>query len=236
MNAPESRPRPHIGTLREGHLHAALKQYYAQPGDLLETPVAGFVADIVRGDLVIEIQTANFSPLKRKLPRLLETYRLRLVHPIAVEKWIVRTDAAGRAVSRRKSPRRGCLEHLFLELVSVPELAAHPNFSLEVALVREEERRAPATRTRRHWRKDWRTVDRVLLEVMDFEVFESPADYAHRFLPADLPQSFTSRELAHALGQPDYLGHKATYCLRKMGLLEEVGRRGRAKLWRRTIS
>ncbi|MCS6910269.1 MAG: hypothetical protein NZM11_06845 [Anaerolineales bacterium] len=117
---------PHIGTLRESHLHAALKQYYAQPGDVFESPVAGFVADIVRGNLVIEIQTANFSPLKRKLPQLLQTHRLRLVHPIAVEKWIVRMDAAGRALSRRKSPRRGCLEHIFLELVSLPELAANP--------------------------------------------------------------------------------------------------------------
>lgn len=226
--------RPHIGTLRESQLHAALKQYYARPGDALELPVAGFVADIVRGDLVIEIQTANFSPLRRKLPRLLQTHRLRLVHPIAVEKWIVRTDAAGRALSRRKSPRRGCLEHIFLELVSLAELAAHPNFSLEVALVREEERRAPASRTRRRRRKDWRTTDRVLLEVMDFEVFEFPADYAHRFLPANLPQPFTSRELAHALGQPHALGQKATYCLYRMGLLAEAGRRGRAKLWRRT--
>ncbi|MDW8324990.1 MAG: hypothetical protein RMK99_00365 [Anaerolineales bacterium] len=223
---------PHIGTLRESHLHAALKQYYAQPGDIFESPVAGFVADIVRGDLVIEIQTANFSPLKRKLPQLLQTHRLRLVHPIAVEKWIVRTDAAGRVLSRRKSPRRGCLEHIFLELVSLPELAAHPNFSLEVALVREEERRAPATRNRRR-RKEWRTVDRVLLEVLDFEVFEAPADYAHRFLPEALPQPFTSRELARALGRPHYLGQKATYCLHRMGLLEEAGRRGRAKLWRR---
>lgn len=224
---------PPIGTLRESHLHAALKRYYARPGDALESSVAGFVADIVRGDLVIEIQTANFSPLKRKLPHLLENHRLRLVHPIALEKWIVRTDAAGRVLSRRKSPRRGALEHVFLELVSLPELAAHPNFSLEVALVREEERRAPAPRTRQRRRKDWRTVDRVLLEVVDFEVFESPADYAHRFLPAALPQAFTSRELARALGQPDYLGQKATYCLRNMGLLEEAGRRGRAKLWRR---
>ncbi len=224
---------PHIGILRESHLHAALKQYYALPGDAIESPVAGFVADIVRGDLVVEIQTAHFSPLKRKLPRLLEAHRLRLVYPIAVERWIVRLDGAGRTLSRRKSPRRGCLEHLFLELVSVPELAAHPNFSLEVALVREEERRAPAARTRRRWRKDWRTVDRVLLEVMDFEVFESPADYAHRFLPAALSQPFTSRDLARALRQPVDLGHKMTYCLSRMGVLEEAGRRGRAKLWRR---
>ena len=39
-----------IGELREGPLHAALKRWYARPGDVLEAPLAGFVIDIVRGD------------------------------------------------------------------------------------------------------------------------------------------------------------------------------------------
>lgn len=225
---------PRIGTLREGPLHAALKRYLARPGDRFEVPVEGFVADIVRGELVIEVQTRNFSPLKRKLPQLLAHRRLRLVHPIPLEKWIVRASAEGEVLSRRKSPRRGCLEHLFLELVSVPELAAHPNFTLEAVLIREEELRVtdPQPRRRRRWRKDWRSVERRLLEVVDFEVFEIPADYARRFLPADLPRPFTSRDLADALGQPAYLGQKMTYCLSRMGVLEAAGVRGRARLWR----
>ena len=42
-----------IGTLNEKPLHAALKAWYAQPGDRLEVAVDGFVVDIVRGDLLI---------------------------------------------------------------------------------------------------------------------------------------------------------------------------------------
>ena len=46
-------------------LHADLKRWYCQPGDTFEQPVDGFVVDVVRGDLLIEIQTRSFSSIKR---------------------------------------------------------------------------------------------------------------------------------------------------------------------------
>ena len=46
-----------IGLLNEKPLHASLKQWYARPGDRFEVAVGGFVIDIVRDDLLIEIQT-----------------------------------------------------------------------------------------------------------------------------------------------------------------------------------
>ena len=61
---------PTIGLLNEKALHASLKQWYARPGDQLEVAVDGFVIDIVRDDLLIEIQTRNFSSIKSKLTNL----------------------------------------------------------------------------------------------------------------------------------------------------------------------
>ncbi len=78
-----------IGLLNEKHLHALLKEWYAEPGDRLETPVDGYVVDIVRDGLLIEIQTRNFSAIKTKLLELTDSHRLRLVYPVAAEKWIV---------------------------------------------------------------------------------------------------------------------------------------------------
>jgi hypothetical protein len=63
-----------IGVLNEKPLHAALKQWYAQPGDGLEVTVDGFVIDIVRGHQLIEIQTGHFAAIKKKL----STLKLRL--------------------------------------------------------------------------------------------------------------------------------------------------------------
>ena len=154
-----------ISTLNESPLHAALKAWYAQPGDRLEVEVEGFIIDIVRDELLIEIQTGNLSSLKRKLPSLADGHPVRLVVPIPREKWIVRLAEDGRGtLGRRRSPKRGQIEDVFGELVSLPRLLAHPNFSLEVLLTQEEElRRYDGTRAWR--RRGWVTHERRLLEV-----------------------------------------------------------------------
>ena len=104
-----------IGTLNEKPLHEALKRWYGQPGDPFEVPVDGFVADIVRGDLLIEIQTRNFSSIKRKLEKLFINHPVRLVYPIPREKWITKLNPSdgNSPVSRRRSPKRGAFEHVF---------------------------------------------------------------------------------------------------------------------------
>jgi hypothetical protein len=227
-----------IGTLRETDLHAALKRHYARPIDQVEANVAGYVVDVLRADGaagaggIIEIQTHNFAALKRKLPRLLEQHAVTLVYPIAAEKWVVRVQADRRTViGRRKSPHRGQLAELFSELVSLPQLVAHPNFTLEVALIHEEELRCPATGKRRsRWLRPWRTFNRRLLKLVDRVALRTPDDF-RRFIPPDLTAPFTSRELAAAIDQPDALAHKITYCLRKMGTLDVVGKRRNAWLY-----
>jgi hypothetical protein len=221
-----------IGTLNEKPLHAALKAWYALPGDRLEVSVDGFIADIVRDDLLIEIQTRHLAAMKRKLHRLVDDHPLRLVYPIAAETWIVRLDDDGAILGRRRSPRRGAVEHVFAELVSFPGLLAHPNFTLEVLLIREEElRRRDASGQRRNWRrKGWVTQERRLLEVLSSHVLASPADAA-ALLPAALPQPFTTRDLAAASGQPMWLCQKMAYCLREMGVLVIAGKRGRSTLF-----
>src|SRR5690606_36032604 len=125
-------------TYSEKSLHQALKTWYAQPGDQLEVTVDGYVIDLVRSSLLIEIQTRNFTALKRKLSRLLDHHPVRLVHPIPEQRWIVKLDES-RETSRRKSPKRGTFVHIFSELVYVHAFMAHPNFSLEVLLVHDEE-------------------------------------------------------------------------------------------------
>ena len=220
-----------IGTLRETDLHAALKRHYADPHDRLEVAVDGHVIDIVHGDELIEIQTQNFAALKRKLLHLLETRRVRLVYPIAQAKWITRVKADRQTViGRRKSPRRGALDEVFLELVSLPELMSHPNFTLEVVLIHEDEIRCPRSGKKRYRAKEWRVCNRRLLDVIERITFNTPADF-RRFIPAELSAPFTSHELAAALQRPDYVAHKITYCLRKMGVLTVVGKRQRAWLY-----
>ena len=231
MSAANAQPgSPSIGMLREKSLHAALKDWYSRDGDQLEMKVDGYVVDIVRGDLLIELQTRNFSQLKPKLSSLVQAHKVRLVYPIAQEKWIVRTSGDGLAqVARRRSPKRGRVEHLFQELVSLPDLINHPNFSLEVLLTREEEFWQDDGQG--SWRrKGWSVGDRRLVQVVDSLRLETRADF-QRLLP-DLEQPFTTRDLAKALSLPRSLAQKMAYCLRQMGVLQVEGKRKGGWLYR----
>ena len=226
--------RAQVGTLGEKPLHAALKRWYAEDGDRVEEPVDGFVVDLVRNGLLIEIQTRGFSSMKHKLAKLLDRHTVRLVHPIAVEKWIVKLDTEGKVASRRRSPKRGAAVDLFGELVSFPELVADAAFTLELLLIREEEaRRFDDKKGWRRWRRrGWVVEERRLLEVVDRLVIGSPQALAS-FLPRELPREFTTADLAGALRRHRRLAQQMTYCLRRLGIIERVGKDGNGIVYSR---
>lgn len=217
-----------IGLLNEKPLHASLKQWYAQPGDQFEVPVGGFVIDIVRDDLLLEIQTGSFASIKSKLTKLVESHQIRLIYPIAQEKWIVRLAKDGRAPTRRKSPKRGRVEDVFWDMVSIPKLISNRNLSLEVLLIREEQARRYEG-SRRWRRRGWVIAERRLLDVIDRRLFDEPADWL-ALLPERF-EPFTARDLAEAIGIRLKLAQKMAYSLREANLVALVGKRGRANLY-----
>lgn len=221
-----------IGTLNEKPLHAALKTWYAQPGDQVEVEMGGFIIDIVRKDTLIEIQTAGFASIKQKLITLTAQHPVRLVYPVAREKWIIKLGGDGHSqLSRRKSPKKGTIEEVFRELVSFPRLLAHPNFSLEVILIQEEELRR-YDRKRSWRRRGWITHERRLLRIEERRRFETPADLG-TLLPRSLAEPFTTSDLAAALGKPRRLAQTMAYCLREMGVIAPQGKRRNAILYAR---
>jgi hypothetical protein len=216
--------------MQETSLHVALKNWYTQEGDSQEVAVEGFFVDVVSGEQLIEIQTRNFTAIRPKLATLLEGHRIRLVHPIAREKWIVRLPAQGEhPLDRRKSPKRGRPEDLFFELVRIPHLVAHPNFTIEILLITEEELRRNDGRG--SWRRrGWSIADRRLISVIERVVLENPADFL-AFLPMTLPGIFTSRDLANEVRISIALAKKILYCLRIMGVIEATGKKGNSILY-----
>lgn len=221
-----------IGELNEQPLHAALKEWYAHPGDRFEVEVDGYYIDLVRGEQLIEIQTGNFSSIKSKLKTLVKDHPICLVYPIAAEKWLYKLPREGwEGPRRRKSPKRGRVEELFWELVRFPELMSEENFYLEVALIQEEEVRRYGGD--RYWYKNgWKTEQRKLLDVLERHLFETPADFL-RLVTGDVPEQFTTGDLREILELPRGLAGKMAYCLREMGAIRQVGKRGRAYLYER---
>ena len=220
-----------IGELQERSLHAQLKEWYATPRDRVEVPIEGYIIDLVRRGTLIEIQTRNFWAMKPKLERLLPHHRVRLVHPIAEEKWIVTTDTDGRVLRRTRSPKRGGYLELFRELVRLPTIVDHPNLALEALLVEVEELRcADGTGS---WRRKGVSVrDTQLVQVRATRRFRRGADLA-ALLPRALGERFTNASLAATCRIHPSLASKATYTLRRLGALQVAGKQGRAHLFQR---
>lgn len=209
-----------IGTQSESSLHSALKLHVSQPGDRFEVPIGGFVVDVVRGDTLIEIQTAGFAAMGRKLDHLLGDHHVHIVHPIAVDAWIERFDTP-----RRKSPKHGCLHDVFGELVSVPTLLDHPNLTIQVFLVQVEVVKVADPSMRRR-RGGWRTVDRRLLDIVGTHGLRTPGDLA-AMLPDRLPGEWTTKDLADRASIPRRTAQQMAYVLKANQLVTEV-RRDRA--------
>lgn len=216
--------------MNEHSLHSAIKDWYSLPGDEFEVTVDAFIIDIARGDLLIEIQTKNFSAIKKKLERLIRKHKTLLVYPIPRRKWIIRTTKSGKIIYRRKSPRKGKLTDLFYELVSFPHLITENNFSMEVLMIDEEEVRCDDGKG--SWRRKGVSIkDRRLMDVTEIVPFHNEHDF-HRFLINDHNEPFSNRNLAERKGIPINLARKITYCLRKMNVITSIGKNGRELLFK----
>lgn len=222
-------------TRRERSLHAALKARYsaAIAGARVEAAVDGFVVDVVGPDELVEIQTASFASARRKLERLVATHRIVLVHPIPIEKWLVRVDGDGVILSRRRSPKRGHGLDLFDELVRIPGLIANPNFRIELALITEEEIRGPIPDGARYrYPREWWRLDRRLVDVLETRRIDTPADLCD-LLPAGLPEPFTTADIVAASGRSKRLAMRAVYCLERSGGITRHARDGRRMAYSR---
>jgi hypothetical protein len=225
----EKNSSPIIGTLAEKSLHAALKDWLTQPGDKQEIRVDGFVIDIVRDDLLIEIQTRHLGAMKRKLTNLLPHHSIHLYHPIAAQKWIVRQTADGDLISRRKSPKSGQLIDVFTELVRIPHLLTHPNLTLTILLTQQDE--IWRDDGQGSWRrKRWSIHDRHLLDVVDQHTFHKKEDWL-KLLPANLPQPFTNKDLAATLPCRINLAQKMSYTFRHASFIKAIDKKRNALLY-----
>ena len=131
---------------------------------------------------------------------------------------------------KRRSPKKGELIDIADEIIHIPGLITHPNFSLEVVLTKEEEIRSADGRG--SWRRKGISIlDRKLLDIINRVNFDRPLDYL-MLLPDSTPSAFTNRQLSQLMRKPIRKIRKLTYSFKKMGLLEVIGRQGNAQVFR----
>lgn len=219
-----------INTWNESLLHEELKNRYCAEGGATEVPLEGSICDAVLADgSIVEIQTAHLGKLRAKLEKLLAGHRVTLVYPVARNTMIETYATDGSLKSRRKSPRHGTVYQLFDELTAITHLLNNDRFAIEVVHADVLETRI-ADGTGSWRRKGVRKDERKLACIHEHVRFSGLADYAG-LVPAGLDEEFTVAELAlHGAGR--HAG-KMAWVLRKCGVLELAGKRGRAYLYRR---
>ena len=111
-------------------------------------------------------------------------------------------------------------------MIRIPELIFNPNFTIELPLVQIEEYRKNDGNG--SWKRNgWSIYNRKLVKVLEQKSFNTPMDFL-MLKPITLKPPFTNIELAYSLKKPLSLARKMTYCLRKMGLIKVVGKKGRS--------
>ena len=229
----EERERHGIGMQKEKTLHAVLKAYEDPDEDHHEIPIESFIADIYceKTGTITEIQTANFGYLREKLDAFLPLYHVTVVYPIPASKWITWIDPeTGELEKRSRSPKKGSFYSAFRELYRISSYLDHPNLSIKLILLDMEE-----YRLRDGWSRDGKRgshrYDRVPTRIVGETLITEPRDYM-QFIPYELKEPFTARELAESCGQKGNSFSTEALILRKMGVIEQIGKRGRSYLYR----
>lgn len=216
-----------IGTLQEKTLHAVLKNFYEPDLTHQEIPVENFVADILRDDEIIEIQTRGFNKLRRKLDVFLQQYPVTIVYPIIHTKWLYWIDEeTGEISKKRKSPKCGRIYDAIPELYKIKMYLDNPNLHICLLLIDAEE-----YRLLNGWSQDRKKgstrYDRIPTKLVEEHYIGCLADY-QSFLPENLPRDFTSKDFAKAAKIPLGYAQTTLTILHHIGVVERTGKKERA--------
>ena len=220
-----------IGTLGERTLHVILKRFYEPDPDFQEIRVGNFVADIKRGDSIVEIQTRQFRNLIKKLPEFLGSNSVKVVFPVAVRKKIRWVDPESGEVSEpRSSPKRGNVWDLIAELWQIRPILPREGLSFDMVELEMEEFKLLTGKSRDRKKYGAKRAERVPTKLLGITTLETPEDFIS-ILP-DLPEEFTVKEFVKAAKLHNNFGGRIIQTLVTLGALERSGARGKAYLYK----
>ncbi len=234
-----------IGRLAEKQMHSALKTFICPdeskhevkiqdsplyiPKNQENTKNRKYVADILNGDTICEIQTGGFSPLREKIEWILEntSYRVVVIHPIAETKWVSKIGEDGKISGRRKSPHHGRVQDIAGELYFFRSFLTNPRFSLMIVMMEAEQYVKPQKRGRR-----LKKHELIPMSLLGAYLFKSREDYEY-FLPSALPEQFTVKDYSQHAKIYGMEAYSMVKTLCGLDLVEECGSIGRAQAYRR---
>ena len=223
-----------INTYNESSLHNTLKMYYAEKyNGQTEVEADGHIYDILCEDgQVIEIQTKNLSKLAGKIKDAIEHgHKVRLVYPLVYRTRIILTSENGELISKRLSPKKGCIYDILRELTGLTDILLNKKFTLEVITINMIEHRVrtsepvQTTNRSRRYKKNWLKANKRLDEILETKQFKTARDYLSLF-PKDLPDEFCAKDLK----MPRY-AHILLWVLSRIPVIKQTGTKGNTKYY-----
>ncbi|MBR2370842.1 MAG: hypothetical protein IKA82_02355 [Clostridia bacterium] len=237
-----------IGTYAEKRLHVTLKRFVCDDPECYEIKVngepsesqgrrgrRGFVADVLTGNTVYEIQTASLYPLKSKIEFLLERTELELVvvHPLIEIKWVAWIDPGSGVVSKRhRSPKKENVFSIARDLYAMIPFIRNERFRIMLPVIEAEEYRM-LDGWGRGGKLGSSRVERYPLSLIDVIELNTSEDYLKYYLPPDLPESFTASEYSRLIGSKGIAPYSLLSVLCELGTVEKGEKVGRSFIYRK---
>lgn len=226
-----------IGTYKEKRLHRVLKKFCEPDEACHEISIGPYVADILRGNEIIEVQSGSFYPMKSKIQYYLSNtdYFVTIVRPLPYIKWCIWLDGkSGEVVSRKKSSKKYLPRDVMRDWLFLCDYLGHERLKIKFLLLEEEEYRFLDG-----WSKDKKRgssrYERIPIALIDEMEFSLAEDYKI-FLPDSIGESFTASEYIKASKMRSYGGYAALKILCHLGFIEKSDRRqGKSFVYKRLI-
>ena len=247
-----------IGRLAEKQMHAAIKRFICPDESKHEILIDGsagckkseveeesgkktkkrrFVADVLDGNNIYEIQTGGFSPLKDKIQWILDntSYNITVIHPIAETKWVSLINTkTGNVENRKKSPVKGRITDIAPELYFFRDFISSPRFSLVILMMEAEQYKKNIQKDGRK-RPRYKKYELIPISLLRAYVFKGVSDYS-LFIPDDLEEPFCVKNYSAKSGIHGMDAYSIVKTLCHIGLLESAGTLGRAAAYKRKKS
>lgn len=230
----KERMRLGIGTLSEKTVHAVLKRYLVPDETCHEIKCGRYVADILCGGEIMEIQTAGFNKLRGKLEEFLQDKDVTIVYPIPHIKWLIWIDdKTGEVTEKRRSPKRGSYCDAFHELYKIKMFLKHPNLHFRFILIDVEEYRLlNGYSTDR--KKGSTRYDRIPVELVEDKFLNSYGDFKE-LVPEELCQPFTVKMFQKATKLSPQKAGAAVNVLAYLNVIRRIGKEKNAYLYERNF-
>ena len=222
-----------INTYNEKRLHFVLKKFCEEDETCHEVSVGPYIADVLHGNEIIEVQTGSFAPMRDKLRYYLDKtdFRICVVKPIPHIKWTVWIDKKSGDISpRKKSPRKFLPKDFLRDWYYLSDFLSNDRFEVKFFLLEEEEYRLCGSSVNK--KRGSRCYERIPLSLIDVCTYSKQDDYLE-FLPERLPQNFTAKEYAKAAKTRGYATYSALKILTSLGFIEKGEKEGRSIIYPR---